>query len=311
MSFLISAVVPCYNEEKVIEEMACRLVAVLEKLEAAYEVIFINDGSTDRTLQKIEKQCLANPNIKCISLSRNFGHQAAIAAGIIYATGSVAIIIDADLQDPPELIPGMLDVWQNESCNVVYAVRKKRAKESIFKKISAKIYYRLLNKFSDVSIPVDTGDFRLIDRKVMDAFKTFPEKHKYIRGIIGWIGFRQFPFYYDREMRFAGTTSYSLRKMLLFARTGLVYFTKKPLRMAVNLGFACFLIGIALIIYVLVSKYYFPETTVRGWSSILIAIIFFGGVQLLTIGLLGEYIGSIFDEVKARPEFIADRTINF
>lgn len=311
MSFRLSVIIPCFNEEKVIAEIATRLQVVMGKLDSDYEIIFINDGSRDATLQKIEQLCAVDKRIKCISFSRNFGHQPSISAGILYATGDAAIIIDADLQDPPELIPDMLEVWRTENCSVVYAVRTKRAKENIFKKITAKIYYRLISNLSDTNIPVDTGDFRLIDRKVMDAFKAFPEKHKYIRGLIGWIGFKQVPFYYNREMRYAGTTSYSLRKMIQFARTGLVYFTKKPLRMAVNLGVACFLIGIALIVYVFISKFYFPETTVRGWSSILIAIIFFGGVQLLTIGLLGEYIASIFDEVKSRPEFIADRIINF
>jgi glycosyltransferase involved in cell wall biosynthesis len=310
MSFRISVIVPCYNEEKVIDETVSRLVRALEIITNDYEIIFINDGSRDGTLEKIETHCAVNKKLKCISFSRNFGHQPAISAGIFYASGEVAVIIDADLQDPPEVIPRMIEIWQNENCNVVYAVREKRVQESFFKKITAKIYYRLINKLSDVHLPLDTGDFRLIDRKVMDEFNKLPEKQKYIRGLISWIGFKQVPVFYERHERFAGTTSFSAGKMLQFARTGLISFTRRPLRIATNLGVLCFFVGIVLIIYVLVSKYYFPETTLRGWSSLLIVIIFFGGTQLLSVGLLGEYIASIFDEVKSRPEFIADRLIN-
>lgn len=311
MSIRVSVIVPCYNEDKVIDEAVSRLTAALETVTADYEIIFINDGSRDATLEKIEAHCALSKKLKCISFSRNFGHQPAISAGILYASGEVAVIIDADLQDPPELIPRMIETWQKENCNVVYAVRKTREKETFFKKLTARWYYRILNYLSDVTIPIDTGDFRLIDHKVMAAFRALPEKQKYIRGLIGWIGFKQIPIYYERQERYAGETKFPLRKMLKFAGIGLVYFTKKPLRLAVNLGMFCCFIGILLIIYVFISKFYYPETTVRGWSSILIAIIFFGGIQLLTIGLLGEYISSIFEEVKSRPEFIADRMINF
>ncbi|MBA3648734.1 MAG: glycosyltransferase family 2 protein [Chitinophagales bacterium] len=308
---IVSILVPCYNEQEVLEETIYRLLAVAREIDLDYEIIFIDDGSTDATLSIIEHSCATNKKIKCISLSRNFGHQPAISAGINHASGDVAIIIDADLQDPPELIPDMIKMWQLENCNVVYAVRRRRDKESAFKKLTARWYYRILSNLSDVSIPKDTGDFRLIDRKVIDTFLKLPEKQKYIRGLIAWVGFIQKPIFYERKERFAGITKFSVNNMLRFARVGLVYFTKKPLRLATNLGLFCFIVSIGLVVYVLISKFYFPETTVRGWSSIIIAIIFFGGVQLLSIGLMGEYIASIFDEIKSRPEYIMDRKINF
>lgn len=311
MSFKLSIIVPCFNEAVVIRETALRLVAVLSPMQSTFEIIFVDDGSTDATLQIISELCAGEPNIKCISFSRNFGHQAAVSAGILNASGDLAIIIDSDLQDPPELIPAMVELCIKEKSNVVYGVRTRRENETWFKKNSAKLYYRLLNSLSDVHLPNDSGDFRLIDKTVMDAFRRFPERHKYIRGLIGWMGFKQIPFYYERQGRFAGETKYSFLKMLSFARYGLVYFTKKPLRVATNLGILCLFFGIILIAYVFISKYYFPQTTMKGWSSILIAVVFFGGVQLLSIGLIGEYIASIFDEVKARPEFIMEKKINF
>lgn len=311
MSFKLSIIVPCFNEAKVIREIASRLMTVASSQQLTFEIIFINDGSTDATLQILGELCATQPSIKCISFSRNFGHQAAVSAGILNASGNVAIIMDADLQDPPELIPAMIALWMKEKSNVVYGVRTRRENETWFKKNSAKLYYRLLSSLSDVHIPNDSGDFRLIDKAVIDAFRCFPERHKYIRGLIGWMGYKQVPFYYERQGRFAGETKYSLLKMLHFGRYGLVYFTKKPLRLAMNLGILCLFFGIILIAYVFISKYYFPQTTVKGWSSILIAVVFFGGVQLLSIGLIGEYIGSIFDEVKGRPEFIMEKKINF
>jgi len=304
-----SIIIPCFNEEEVIEETYARIKTVMKEFKT-YELIFINDGSRDRTLPILTNLAKSDKTVRVLSFSRNFGHQPAATAGIHHATGDVAIIIDADLQDPPELFPEMIRLHLEEKANVVYGQRTKRKGESIFKKATAKLYYRLLNRLSEVPMHTDTGDFRLIDRKVMDAFCQFPEKNKYIRGIINWVGFKQVPIHYVREPRFAGETKYPLRKMLNFALTGLLYFTKKPLKLAMNLGIICILVGLGLAAWTLI-RYFVGEGIVPGWSSQLITIIFFGGVQLFTIGVLGGYIGSIFDEVKNRPEYVIGEKLNF
>jgi dolichol-phosphate mannosyltransferase len=304
-----SIIIPCFNEEAVIEEAYARVKAVMKNFKT-YEIIFINDGSRDRTLEILARLAKTDKTMRVISFSRNFGHQAAVTAGVRNASGDAAIIIDADLQDPPELFPEMIRLHLEEGANVVYGQRTKRKGETIFKKLTAKLYYRLLNKFSEVPMHMDTGDFRLIDRKVMDAFCEFSEKNKYIRGIISWVGFKQVPIQYVREPRFAGETKYPLRKMLKFAMSGLLYFTKKPLKLAMNLGIFCIVIGLGLALWSLIL-YFSNEFTVPGWSSQLITIVFFGGVQLFTIGVLGGYIGSIFDEVKDRPEYIIGEKLNF
>lgn len=306
---LISVLVPCYNEEDVIKETYSRLYKVCEENSYDYEIIFINDGSRDLTLELLSAMAKENERVKVLSFSRNFGHQAAVSAGLKYCSGDVAIIIDADLQDPPELFPDMLKVYKEEKANVVYAVRKSRAKESFFKKFTAKMFYRMVNFLSDVSFPVDTGDFRLVDRKVINTFNNLKEKNRYIRGIMSWIGFRQVPIYYDRSARFSGETKYTFSKMLKLALTGIFYFSTKPLRMASSLGIFSILISLGLLVYTIFSKIMGIDT-VRGWSSTLITIIFFGGVQLFMIGILGEYIGNIFEEIKGRPEFILERSLN-
>lgn len=309
---LISVVVPCYNEEAVIAETYRRLRQVLSSGPwRQYELVFINDGSRDRTLSLLREIAGSDAQVRVLSFSRNFGHQPAVSAGIRYCSGEVAVIIDADLQDPPELIPDMVRLWQQQQANVVYAVRKERKGESAFKLLTARAFYWLINELSEVALPLDTGDFRLIDRKVMEAFRQLPERSKYIRGLISWIGFKQVPIEYVREERFAGETKYPLSKMLKFASTSLLYFSKKPLKIALTLGFFSLVVGGLLAVWVITGIFFRPETLVPGWASIVIAVIFFGGVQLLTIGVLGEYIGSIFDELKARPEFIVDERINF
>jgi polyisoprenyl-phosphate glycosyltransferase len=310
--FRISIIVPCFNEEAIIPETYSRLKKVMSDNQYAdYELLFINDGSMDTTFSLLKNIAAVDENVRLISFSRNFGHQAAVSAGIKNCSGDVAIIIDADLQDPPGLFPEMIKKYQDENCNVVYGVRRERKGESFFKKISAKIYYKLINTLSDTPLPLDTGDFRLIDKKVIAEFKALTEKNKYIRGIISWIGFKQVPIYYVRESRMAGETKYPLSKMIRLATTGLLYFTKKPLKLTMSLGFFSILIGLGLAVFLIVARLSNQIYVVPGWVSTLIVIIFFGGVQLLTIGVLGEYIGNIFDEVKNRPEYIVDQKINF
>jgi dolichol-phosphate mannosyltransferase len=309
---LVSIIIPCFNEEAVIAETYRQLTAVMKKLPHEYELIFVNDGSHDKTFEILSGIAAQDKNVKALSFSRNFGHQCAVAAGLRHCAGDVAAIIDADLQDPPQVIAEMLDIMQSEKANVVYGVRKHRKGESWFKLLTAKFFYRLLNALSDVKFPVDTGDFRLMDRKVVEQFNALKETNKYIRGLISWMGFRQVPCYYEREERFAGETKYPIRKMLRFAMIGLFYFSKKPLRLATTLGLLCVVLGIVYVLQILVSRFILGHFEyVQGWISTIAIIVFFGGVQLLTIGVLGQYIGNIFDEAKGRPEYIVDEKINF
>ena len=308
---MLSIIIPCFNEQEVIEKTYQRLKKVLTDINVKHELIFINDGSRDNTLNILISLAHSDNAVKVINFSRNFGHQPAVTAGIANCTGDNAVIIDGDLQDPPEVIPQMLDIVAKEKCNVVYGVRVNRKGETWFKKFTAKSYYKTINYLSDTNLPQDTGDFRLIDRKVINEFKKLGEKNKYIRGLISWVGFKQCPVYYEREARFAGETKYPLSKMLKFAGNGLIYFTKKPLSIAITLGFLCFLIGLVMAIFTLYIKIEQPSSTVPGWASTIIVIIFFGGVQLLSIGILGKYLACVFDEVKNRPEYIIDSKHNF
>lgn len=307
----IAVIVPCFNEEDVILESYRRTRDVLRTLENPTEIIYINDGSRDKTRFLLDGIAAADPSVKVIHFSRNFGHQPAVTAGVNNCDADLSIIIDADMQDPPELIPELLAVQEKEKANVVYCVRKERRGESIFKKFSAKIFYRTMNYMSEVDFPLDTGDFRLIDRKVMNEFDRFKERGKYIRGLISWMGFRQIPFYYERDARLAGVTKYPFSKMLRFASNAMLYFSKKPLKLATGLGFLAVIIGIVLAAWFTLGKIYGFSNAETGWTSIITIVTFFGGVQLLTVGVLGQYVGILFDEVKARPEYIIDEKKNF
>lgn len=308
--FTLSIIIPCFNEEAVISLTYDRLLQVLEGNQYDYEVMFVDDGSKDRTLEILEEKAAANPRIQVLSFSRNFGHQPAVSAGICECTGDLAIIIDADLQDPPELIPDIVNTYFDTRSNVVYCVRQNRQGVGFFKKMGYHYFYRLVNSLSDVDLPLDSGDFRLIDRHVIDAYKGFKEKNKYVRGIIAWMGFQQVPFYYDRPGRAEGETKYGIGKLLKLASTGMFYFSKKPLKLALSLGIFSLCIGLLLTIKVVFEKYNGVLNEVPGWASTIITIIFFGGVQLITIGVLGEYMGNIFDEVKNRPEYIIRKKVN-
>ncbi|MDL2221590.1 glycosyltransferase family 2 protein [Parabacteroides sp. OttesenSCG-928-N08] len=307
----LAVIIPCYNEEQVVNSSYERIKQVLLSLPNPHEIICVNDGSRDRTGELLDAIAKRDSAVKVIHFSRNFGHQPAVTAGIHHCDADLAVILDADMQDPPELIPDILTLQEEEQANVVYCVRKTREGETYFKKVTSKLFYRTMNVMSEVDFPLDTGDFRLIDRKVMDEFDRFNEKGKYIRGLISWIGFKQVPFYYERKARTAGETKYPLKVMLRFASYALLYFSKKPLRLAMGLGFLAVLIGIVLAIWFTLGKLYGFSNAESGWTSIITVVIFFGGVQLITIGVLGQYIGILFDEIKARPEYIVDKKRNF
>lgn len=306
----LNIIIPCFNEEEVLEESYKRFVTVMSKVSYDYSMIFVNDGSHDKTLDILKKLAENDNRVSVISFSRNFGHQNAVSAALHHTDGDAAVIIDADLQDPPEEIPKMVEKWQTTGCNIVYAVRESRKGESFLKLMTAKLYYRTLNAFSEYAFPVDTGDFRLVDRAVIDTFARFPEKHKYLRGLFSWMGFHQEPHYYKREERFAGNTKYSLAKMVHLAAVGIFGFSKKPLKIAISLGILCIFFAIILIIWMICLNIFRPEQIVPGWSSTIFIVLLMGGIQLFTIGILGEYIGNIFDETKNRPEYIIKDKIN-
>lgn len=310
----LSIILPCYNESAVITHTYERMVSVCRGISENvndYELLFVNDGSADNTFELLQEIAANDAKAKVISFSRNFGHQNAVTAGLHKASGDYIVIIDADLQDPPEVIPDMINLMVKERCDVVYAVRKSREGETFFKKFTAKLFYRLLNKMSEVSFPVDTGDFRLINKKVVEGFKQVNEKNKYLRGIISWMGFKQVPFYYERHSRFAGETKYTFSKMVQFATTGIMSFSKVPLKLALRLGLLSIFIAFILIGWVLYQYIINPEVLIQGWASTIIVILFLGGVQLITVGIIGKYIGSIFDEVKSRPDYLVSKFINF
>lgn len=310
MKKIISIVVPMYYEEEVADECYARLTKVMKNLEEyEYELVFVNDGSTDKTLEILEDKAANDEHVKVLSFSRNFGHQVAVSCGIDYARGDAIVIIDADLQDPPELIPEMIKHWE-EGYEVVYGKRKKRNGETKFKLFTAKMFYKVLNNLSEVPIPRDTGDFRLIDKKVANVLKQLKEHNRFLRGLVAWSGFKQMPLEYERDPRLAGETKYPLKKMIKFAADGIISFSAKPLKIIVGLGVFSVGIALAIMIYALIS-FIFPQiNTVSGWTSLMITITFIGGVQLISIGILGEYIARMYDESKNRPLYILDKKVN-
>lgn len=307
----VSFVIPMYYEEKVVEECYKRVKNVLNGLtQYDYEIIVVNDGSQDQTLPILEKLAKEDHQLKVLSFSRNFGHQAAVTAGLKYVSGDAIVIIDADMQDPPELIEEMLKLWEQGN-EVIYGKRKTRKGESAFKLFTAKMFYKTLNALSDVEIPKDTGDFRLVDRKVVDTINELPEHNKFLRGLFSWVGYKQMPFEYERQERFAGTTKYPLKKMLKLASDGIISFSTKPLKLVGALGMISVCISIILLIYALISYACHLNNLSAGWTSIMVAITFFAGIQLISIWIIAEYIGRIYDESKRRPQYIIDKKINF
>ena len=306
---LLSIIVPMYYEELVAYECYHRIKNVVNGIESMdHEIIFVNDGSKDRTLAILKSIAKGDKCVKIIDFSRNFGHQAAVTAGLFNCNGDAIVIIDADLQDPPEIIPEMISKWE-EGHQVIYGKRKIRSGESKFKLLTAKYFYRVLSYMASIEIPKDTGDFRLMDRIVVEAFKEMPEQNRFIRGMVSWIGFDQVPLEYNRDDRFAGETKYPLRKMIKFATDGIVSFSTKPLKLTAIFGIGTIGITILLIIYTIITK--IMSDTSMGWASTMCVILFFSGVQLLSLGVIGEYIARIYDESKNRPLYLVKEKINF
>jgi len=297
-----SLIIPIYNEEETIRELYRRVSAVMDSLDDSVELILINDGSGDRSLKLMRELQERDARVCYISFARNFGHQAAVTAGLNFARGQVIVVLDADLQDPPELIPKMIESWQ-AGYHVVYAQRTKRKKESWFKRLTAYVFYRLLRQLADVDIPADTGDFCLMDRQVVDVLNSMPERNRYIRGLRAWIGFRQTAVKFERDPRFAGEVKYTFKKSLALAVNSLVSFSKIPLRISTYLGLFSALIALLMALLVLYWRLQQPDSPVTGLATILIAVFFLGSVQLISIGILGEYVGRIYEEVKGRPAY--------
>lgn len=306
---IYSIVVPVFNEELVVNETYSRLTKVMKSTNENYEIIFVNDGSKDKTFNIVNDFCQNDNHIKLLSFSKNFGHQVAITAGMEYSTGDAIVVIDADLQDPPEVILKMIEKWK-EGYDVVYGKRLKRKGETFFKKFTSKMFYRVLEHMTDIYIPVDTGDFRLIDRRVCEALKSLPERNRYVRGLVSWVGFKQTGVEFVREKRFAGETKYPLKKMLKFAGDAITSFSYKPLKLATYFG--CF-ISFASFIYLIfvIFEKLFTKNTVLGWTSIICINLFFNGIILIILGIIGEYIGRIYDEAKGRPLYILSKKVGF
>jgi dolichol-phosphate mannosyltransferase len=307
---LLSIVVPCFNEEEVIGETVRQLKAFCSSLDSmSAEVIFVDDGSRDRTRELLKSYVAEDDRLRIIGFARNFGHQIAVTAGIDFASGDAVALIDADLQDPPEVLFAMIEKWR-EGYDVVYGTRTERPGESAFKLATARSFYRILNRLSEVPIPLDTGDFRLMSRPVVDVLKSMPERDRFVRGMVSWVGFRQTALAYRRAGRYAGESKYPLRRMLSFAIDGILSFSTKPLQLSVGLGMVAALFALIGIGYALTLRL-FTDTWVEGWTALMIAVLFLGGAQLICVGILGEYVGRIYSEVKGRPLYVVQEVHGF
>ena len=304
MSPILTIVVPIYNEEANLPLLHDRLHAAAQKITEDYELIFVNDGSRDRSLELLRAFARKDPRNHYLSFSRNFGHQVAVMAGISHSRGAATVTIDGDLQDPPELIPELWRKYQ-EGCKVVYAQRRKRAGEHPLRNLAIRIFYRLLRKLTRINIPVDTGDFRLMDRCVVDTLKEMGEQHKFLRGQVAWVGFRQEPVFYDRDPRFGGKSNYGVGKLVRLALDGVTAFSNLPLRLASLLGFVVSAVSFLLILYALYSKFV-QRNLITGWASLMVSTMFIGGVQLLSLGIIGEYISRINSDVRKRPLYVLE-----
>jgi dolichol-phosphate mannosyltransferase len=302
-------VAPVFNEEAILHELYRRLREVLDGAGLDWELVLINDGSRDRSLEIMRELHAADERVKVVSFARNFGHQVAITAGADYAQGEAVCIIDADLQDPPEVILDLLAKWR-EGYEVIYAVRSEREGETWFKEFTAKAFYRIIYRITDINIPMDTGDFRLMDRRVVQALRTMREKHRFMRGMSVWVGFKQTGVHYKRAARFAGETKYPLKKMLKFALDGITSFSYFPLQLATYIGFAAAALAVLGILITIILRLT-GSHAFEGQASTLVAVLFLGGVQLISVGIIGEYLGRIYDEVKGRPLYIVGEALGF
>lgn len=310
---LHSLVIPVYNEREGLTPLFERVKGVVEKIQSdgqsTAEVILVNDGSSDGSTEGLDALCARDKRFKALHLSRNFGHQVAITAGLEWARGGTVTVMDADLQDPPEVILEFIDKWK-QGFEVVYAVRRSREGETPFKLFTAKLFYRIIHRLTNVSIPLDTGDFRLMDRKAVDAFLKMPERHRFVRGMISWVGFKQTGVLYDRASRVHGQTHYPFRKMFKFALDGITSFSVFPLQIASYVGMAAAGGSFLSILYILYLKLC-TDRTVQGWTSLMVVVLFLGGVQLLALGIIGEYLGRTYDESRRRPLYFVGRATGF
>jgi polyisoprenyl-phosphate glycosyltransferase len=306
---VLTGSLPAHDEEGVIAELVARLTDVMDALDGDAEAILVDDGSRDRTYELMLLTTSEDPRFRLIRLSRNFGHQIALTAGVDLAAGDAVIVLDADLQDPPEVVLELAARWR-DGYDVVYAVREAREGETRFKRATANAFYRAFNRISEVQVPVDVGDFRLVDRRALDVFSQMRESNRFVRGMFSWIGLRQTGVLYHRQERFAGETKYPLRKMLRFAATGVISFSAAPLRAALNLGFFVSIVSFVILVWSLVVKLS-GLYDVPGWTSIVVVVSFIGGIQLIVLGVIGEYIGDIHAEVKRRPLYVISEFENF
>ena len=307
---IYSFLVPLYNEEETLPELVRRLSSIANRLDASTEIVLVNDGSRDNSVALLRQFQQQDSRICYISLARNFGHQIAVTAGLHFVRGDVVVILDADLQDPPELIPEMILQWRS-GFQVVYAQRRARAKESVWKRGFAFVFYRVLARLSDVEIPIDTGDFCLLDRSVVDVLNRMPERTRYLRGLRSWVGFRQVAVTFDRDPRFAGDVKYTFRKSFKLAISGIVSFSQVPLRLAMYVGLFAAFVALLMALLILYWRIFVPNSPLAGFTMILVAIFFLGAVQLVSIGILGEYIGRIYEEVKGRPLYTVAEVSGF
>ena len=305
----LSVVAPVFNEEKILPELYRRMSAALDSTGESWELILVNDGSRDRTPEIMRELHAADPRVKVLSFSRNFGHQVAITAGTDFARGDAVVVIDADLQDPPEVIPELMARWR-DGYEVVYAVRSERRGETWFKEATAKLFYRIIHQVTEIDIPMDTGDFRLMDRKAIDALKSMREKHRFMRGMSVWVGFRQTGVPYVRAERFAGETKYPFKKMLKFALDGITSFSYLPLQLATYVGFVAAGLAVLGIVATVILRLSGSQAF-YGQATTLVSVLFLGGVQLISLGIIGEYLGRIYDEVKGRPLYIVREALGF
>jgi polyisoprenyl-phosphate glycosyltransferase len=306
---VITIVSPMWNEAQGVDKFLREVISEADKLALECEILIVDDGSSDGTSEKLMAWTESESRLRVITFSRNFGHQAAISAGVFAAHGSAVIVIDSDLQDPPAVIPELVEAWQS-GADVAYAVRRSRSGESFFKRSSASLFYRLLGKLSDTPIPADTGDFRIMSRQVVEVLRSMPERDRYMRGMVAWVGFNQVPVYFDRAERFSGNSKYSMTRMVRLGLAGIVGFSDKPLYLAVIFGFGAMGLAILGLLFVVLSIIFSWGDLVRGWASVVVAVMFFSAVQLIFLGVVGLYISRIFVEAKQRPLYVVKADSN-